>query len=227
MIYSEGVFIALSILTLMMLSRGQYLVAAVLAASLGLVRPSAIVVVLIVMCVSASVFWGTKKFKSFLPIVISPIGMLSYAGYLYFHVGSVDSYFAAQRLGWGESFSLTARFIDLQQLVQWALNGFGWADWNRVVPGLFLVIAIFGLWGCHKLSLPKIWLIYSVGILCTAFFSKTLGVLPRFFLTAFPITLGLTYYLRSQTSRLIATAFTVTALVLYSIVVFGLSYQTP
>jgi hypothetical protein len=227
MIYSEGLFISLSIFCLLQLSQRRFLIASIVASVAGLVRPSAAVLILIVVVWSAYEIKRSKNWQLVFAIMIAPIGILSYAVYLQFHVGSMRTYFDAQRLGWGESFSLTARLEDVRLLVLWIANGFGSTDWNRVVPGLFLVLGLVGFYGCLKLRLPKVWIFYVAGIFAMSFFSQTLGFRPRFFMTAFPLFVGLTYFMRSRVQWISAIVVSTSALSIYSVVVFSSLLQTP
>ena len=227
MFYSEGLFIALSIAGLYFLIKKQFVAAAVLTCLVGTVRPSGIVLIAVVYL---SVFIDCRqnfRIKKLLPLAIAPLGMMGYGLYLHQHVGSVSAYFETQSAGWGEKFSLTARVDDLGQFLKWLTNGFGSADWNKVVPGamtLLIVIALVGFW---KLKPPIELMVFTIGILGMSFFSSTLGFRPRFVMTAFPLFFGLSALLRTPTQRYIAVSLSVASLTFYSMVVFQLLYQTP
>jgi hypothetical protein len=172
-------------------------------------------------------FWKTKKTRTLLSLLIAPLGLVSYALYLDRHVGSPMAYLETQKNGWGEKFSFAARIEDLRQLLDWIVGGFGAADWNRVVPGMLVILAVIAFVGCVKMKLPAGILIYTAGIILMSFFSETLGLRPRFFMTAFPLYLGMTYFFKTQTSRSAAVVLSTSALASYSMVVSGLLLQTP
>jgi hypothetical protein len=142
-------------------------------------------------------------------------------------VGSVSAYFENQSAGWGEKFSLTARVNDFGQFLTWATNGFGAADWNKVVPGAMTLLVVLALIGCWRLKPPIEVVVFAIGILAMSFFSSTLGFRPRFVMTAFPLFLGLSAILRTSVQRQIAVSLSVASLTFYSMVVFQLLYQTP
>jgi hypothetical protein len=227
MFYSEGLFIALSIACLYFLIRKRFMAAAIFTCLAGTVRPSAIVLIAVLYM---SVFIDCRhnfKIKKLLPLSIAPIGMLGYGAYLQQHVGSVSAYFETQSAGWGEKFSLTARVNDFGQFFTWATNGFGAADWNKVVPGAMTLLVVLALIGCWRLKPPIEVVVFAIGILGMSFFSSTLGFRPRFVMTAFPLFLGLSAILRTSVQRQIAVSLSVVSLSLYSMIVLQLLYQTP
>ncbi len=126
-----------------------------------------------------------------------------------------------------EKFSLTARVNDFRQFFTWATNGFGAADWNKVVPGAMTLLVVLALIGCWRLKPPIEVVVFAIGILGMSFFSSTLGFRPRFVMTAFPLFIGLNAILRTSVQRQIAVSLSVASLSLYSMIVLQLLYQTP
>ena len=139
----------------------------------------------------------------------------------------LSAHFETQSAGWGEKFSFTARVNDFGQFFTWATNGFGAADWNKVVPGAMTLLVVVALIGCWRLKPPIEVVVFAIGILGMSFFSSTLGFRPRFVMTAFPLFLGLSAILRTSVQRQIAVSLSVAFLSLYSMIVLQLLYQTP
>jgi hypothetical protein len=227
MFYSEGLFIALSIGSLYLLIKKKFIFAAVSASFAGTVRPSGVVLIAVVYISVLIDCRREFRVSKLAPLAVAPLGMIGYGFYLQRHVGSVSAYFEAQSTGWGEKFSLTARFNDFGQFLTWITHGFGSADWNKVVPGAMTVFVVLALIGCWKLKPPIEVMIFAIGILGMSFFSSTLGFRPRFIMTAFPLFFGMSMLLRTSVQRYVAISLSVASLSLYSMVVFQLLYQTP
>lgn len=227
MIYSEGLFLTVAAISLFLILKNQLIAASIFAAIAGFTRPTGVVLVGIIFISAGIEVIRNRNYRTIFALFIAPSGVISYALFLNSHVGSVDSYFQTQRLGWGEKFDLLARFEDLVQLRDWVLDGFGSADWNRVIPGILLLVTVVSLVGCFKLRLPWQIIIFALGIIAFSLSSATLGMRPRFYMSAFPLTFGISYFLRKPLVRILAIGSTTSLLMAYSIIVVGFSYQTP
>ena len=227
MFYSEGLFLLTAILSALFCLQKKWLAAGLMAGLAGFTRPSGVVIVIVVVVCAGLEIRESRRWAPAPAILIAPLGLVAYAVFLHVHVGSVKSYFDAQRLGWGERFSLHERLRDLELLREWVFGGFGASDWNRTIPGIFLLMAIVLLVVMFTRRMPPALPALTIGMLVVVFVSATLGIRPRFFMTAFPLFLAVPIVIKNLHFRFMALVTSGFALGLYSMVTAGTLLQTP
>jgi hypothetical protein len=104
--YTEATFCALAVWTLVALGRSRWLLAGLLCAAAGLVRPTAVALVLAVVVVAAGAWRGRRPDRpaAALAAVLAPAGVLGYLGWVALVTGSPGAWTAGQSQGWGTRF---------------------------------------------------------------------------------------------------------------------------
>lgn len=208
MAYTEALFCALSIWALVGVLRRQWLLAGVCAALVGTVRPTAVVVIGVVMLaallylfgsalgsrregVAASPWRGADAARAWIAIVLSPLGFLGYLAVVWAHTGSMTGWFTIQTQGWDTRFD-------------WGVAAFNFVNDMLVNSGEIapvatswiilatLVLIVVALWA----RLP--WPVSTYGVLVVASIVLSSGLMmsrPRLLLPAFvllvPLAIGL------------------------------------
>ncbi len=109
--YTEAMFCALAVWSLVCVARDQWLAAGVLAAAAGLVRPTAAAVVLAVW-VGAALAWRRGRVEGVRAIaaaVVAPLGVLGYLVYVAASTtGDISAWSESERKGWDTRFDYGA-----------------------------------------------------------------------------------------------------------------------
>ncbi|MFI9238207.1 hypothetical protein [Streptomyces cinnamoneus] len=112
--YSEAVFSALLVWTLVALVAGRWVTAGVLCLLAGAVRPTAVVLIATLLLTAGwAAVRGRDGWRPWLALVLAPLGLLGGWLYLGSRVGRWDGWFEAER-AWGQSFDFgsgTVRYI--------------------------------------------------------------------------------------------------------------------
>nr|WP_223205554.1 mannosyltransferase family protein [Gordonia jinghuaiqii] len=112
MAYTEALFCALATWALVGILERRWLLAGTMAAVCGLCRPTAAVVIGVVVVAAALFLWNTRKsdaataarVRAGVAIAISPLGYLTYLGVVWAHTGSPTGWFRIQTEGWDTGF---------------------------------------------------------------------------------------------------------------------------
>jgi hypothetical protein len=105
MVYSEALFSALAAWTLVGVMERRWWLAASCCAAAGLVRPSAGVLILIVL-VAVIVYGHTPK--AWLAAAVCPLGLVAWLAWVANRTGSLTGWFEVQKAGWGTAFDFGA-----------------------------------------------------------------------------------------------------------------------
>lgn len=218
MTYSESVMLALATGTLLSLHHRRWLLAGLLAAAATAARPNAIA-----LCFSCAVaaFLEVRRRWSWRPLLaplLSPLGLLMFAAYLWGHVGDPTAAYEAQRLGWGQEIDFGAttatRFWD-------ALTA-PLADINLLVAGLSLIFMVTGAYLLFRWRPPAILSVYAAGVLLPVLISESMTSRHRFAMTAFPLLLAVAWRVRGAAfSTVLATSAGVLGLLTVLVVSTG------
>jgi GT2 family glycosyltransferase len=177
-IYSEPLFLFLAVLTFYFADRGELGKAVFTTALATATRVNGIFLVLFLLL----------KFRRSLFPVLGLSGLFAYMTYLYFQTGNVMTWYHAQS-GWEKSTAtlpwvtainygkaLTTEFVpDLTHLVVGI----------EVVLTLFLLYLLILFW--HQKKLDLAYKLYALGSLALPLATGSLGSMPRFSLTLFPL----------------------------------------
>jgi hypothetical protein len=155
-LYSESLFILLTILALVALRRGDYLAAGVVGALLSATRPTGC---LIVFAILAQVFLDHQRdggtIRTFparvlrdvnvmLAFLVAPLGLFVYMTYLYFHVGDAIA-FAHIQIGWGRDLGspVTTLIEALQRPLRFDFKSLAFFAWAcAAIVGILLSLLL-------------------------------------------------------------------------------------
>ncbi|MEO9329605.1 hypothetical protein [Gordonia aurantiaca] len=114
MAYTEAMFCALATWALVGILERRWLLAGVMAALCGLCRPTAAVIIGVVVLAAAVFLWKTRgdndsantatRVRALVAIIVSPAGYLAYLGVVWAHTGSPTGWFRIQTEGWDTEF---------------------------------------------------------------------------------------------------------------------------
>lgn len=203
--YAEGLAIALCAGALVMLGRSRWLAAGLVGGLATAASPLALPIV----AAAAFAAWRARTRRAWTAPVLSCAGVGSYFVYLWAHTGTPFAWFDAQRLGWGQHFSL-------------------WAVWHWLAwPGITVVetasigLAIGGLWAMAKARVPGTWWVYTVVLLGSILVGSGSWMTPRLVLSVFPLAGALAMGLRPERFRVVLAGSGVLMVVVLAV------YTTP
>lgn len=102
MAYTEALFCALAVWALVGVLDHRWILAGSCAALAGLTRPTAVVLIAVVML--AAFLARRDGVRAWIAIALSPIGYLGYLAVVWVHTGSPTGWFRIQTDGWGTEF---------------------------------------------------------------------------------------------------------------------------
>jgi hypothetical protein len=112
MTYSEATFCALAAWSLVAVLERRWLLAGVCCAAAGLVRPTALAVMLTVgVAAGAALLYGRDGWRPLVGAFLAPTGMLGYLVWVGQRTGRWDGWFVLQQRGWDSRFDLGAATV--------------------------------------------------------------------------------------------------------------------
>jgi hypothetical protein len=101
MVYSEALFCALAVWCLVAILEERWMTAAALSLLAGTVRQTAVaLVVAIAIAAVSAAFRRAANWRTWLAVVVAPLGLVGYLGWVAIHTGQVWGWFTAERNGW-------------------------------------------------------------------------------------------------------------------------------
>ncbi|GAA2832962.1 hypothetical protein [Crossiella cryophila] len=161
MTYSEALFSALAVWTLLWLVDREWLLAALGCATAGLVRPtSAALVAAVMLAALVAVIRRRDGWRPWVTLALAPAGLLGYLTWVGARTGRWDGWLALQARGWDSQFDgglATLRFsLDVLSSARSVLE-------VATVWILLLTLVLFAL-GFHQ-RLPWPLMVYSAGVM--------------------------------------------------------------
>jgi hypothetical protein len=183
MAYTEALFCALTVWALVGVLRERWLVAGLCAAAAGLVRPTGSSLALAVLLAALVAATRRRGARPVFAIVLAPLGLLAYLGYVGWHTGSPTGWFAIQRTGWGSRFDGGASLA--------SFVGRTLADGHELYD-LAVLLALAGsltlLAVAIRMRLPWPLLVYAAAVLVTVWASDgQIHSRVRLLVPAFPL----------------------------------------
>lgn len=191
MVYADGVMIALAAACLWALVTRRWLTAGVLAALATASRPNAVALVAACAWASAVAIRRDRAWRSLVAPLLAPAGIGAFFAFLWVRTGEATAWFQAERAGWDERVTPFAVVDDVRQLVR---DPF--VDTNNTVVVVGTIVAVTGLVLLLRTRAPGALVVYGAVVVGLALVSETLGLRPRFVLTAFPVLCGFALHLR-------------------------------
>lgn len=234
LLYSEPLLLAFAAVCLLALRRQHWVLAGLLATLATVTRPNG--VALIACCTWAAYqavrarrrgpaggghrrrrLWAWRPLSA--PI-LAPIGIVGWFALLWATTGDRLAWFHTEQGGWGEQIEPQA----IVNLIVHSINN-GFAHPNQWVPLVGTVAAVAALvvlvMAVRQGQAPSALLVYTAVILGMSIMSKTLGLRPRFVLTAFPLIMIMGYRLRGAAQSFVAAAMAVLMPVLLVVTLSG------
>lgn len=206
-VYTESLFLLLSLLTFLFLRKKKYFWATIFASLASTSRVSGLAVVLSLIL---SVYFTEGFNKKNWLVLFSPLGFLLYCLYLYQRIGDPFYFIQAESNFWHTGLVLpgSALVFSFKKIL---MNGFldnfrGVLDFLFVVFALVMIVKVF-----KKLSLD--YTIFSITSLLLPLFSPTIVAIPRYLLTIFPIFIVFSFY----KNQYVILAYQIIGLMLFSI----------
>ena len=186
--YPEGLALALCAGALVMLGRRRWIVAGLL----GALATATSSLTLPIVVAAAWAAWRAPTRRAWAAPVVAGAGVGSYFLYLWNHTGTPFAWFDAQRLGWGQHFSVLAAW-------HWLGGGPGIAT----VETVSIALAVGGLWAMGRARVPGTWWVYTVALLGSILCGAGLWMTPRLLLSLFPLSGALAVTLRPERLRVV------------------------
>jgi hypothetical protein len=195
--YAEALMLCLVIGCLLALRQHRWVVAGLLAALATATRPNAIA---IVAACGWAAFVAVRRdgdTRSIVALLLAPLGVLGFHGFLWLRTGRADAWALVQRNGWDEQVDFGARNLErLDMLAHWAEP-----DPGTVLLGIGVVVLLVGAWALWRWRPPGELVLYAAGVIVLALAARTLGLRPRFLLTALPLIWAVGVWLRGEHFR--------------------------
>lgn len=180
--YSEAVMLTFVLACFAALERRWWIAAGVCAALSTATRPNAVVIVGCCAWAATAAVIRHRDWRSLIAPLLAPLGFLAFMAFLWRRTGSWSAWFTVEKRVWHERVDLTA--------VWHRLTLFSHRPWKDIditvfVVALIFTVVAFGL--MVRVRPPAEWWIWSGGVVALAAASATLGLRPRFVLSAFPL----------------------------------------
>lgn len=207
MAYTEGLFTALAAWALLGVLQRQWLLAGLSCLAAGLVRPTASVLIAVVgIAALIAVFQGRNRWSAFAGMLLCPLGLLGYWGYVAIRTGSLTGWFDLEEEGWATRFDAGGETLEFVRDVLVTGSSVMEVVTVFVLLAAFLLVLLAWL---NRVPWPLV--AYAAGVVITV--AGTAGlpfVKSRFLLPAFallvPVAIGLANRRRS-TAIAVTTGF--------------------
>jgi hypothetical protein len=216
MVYADALFVCLAVLCLLALLDGRWVAAGVAAAAAGLVRPTALALVIACLWAAVAAIRTGGPWRALLGPAIAPWGTLVYLAYSWFHTGEALGFFQVQSRGWGNRIDLGGANIRA------TLRHLGEARLTFFVAVLALVVGGLGVgfWLLLRWRVPGFVIAYVSVVMGLPILATNPVSIPRFLLAAFPLLIPLAARISPRTflpvaatsGVLMGTLFVVTGL---------------
>ena len=187
-VYTESLFLILTLAVFLFARKRKYFLATVCAALASATRVSGLATVLSLI-LSVYLTEGINK-KNFW-VLFSPLGFAAYCFYLYTQTGDPLAFVKGQSVFWqgglvvpGSSVIFAIRHLSFESIA---------GNFRNLLDIIFAVFGIFAVWQVwRKLSFD--YAVFSTVSLILPLFSPTLAAMPRYLLTIFPIFIVMSFY---------------------------------
>lgn len=222
--YSEALMIVGAALGLWCVLRGRWIGAGIATAVVTATRPNGIALLL---AVAVAAVVASRRDRTPRPLVaplIGSVGILGFFAFLWNRTGDPVAWLTSQQHVWHERFRPVFATVDRVRNVNAGIpRGPGGRELNALVGLIFLVVVVLCLVAFIRWRPPLVIAVYTVAVLVLAESSQTLGMRPRFVLTAFPLFFGLAVYLRRSALAAVVGVFAAASTALLAISALTLS----
>jgi len=154
-----------------------------------------------------------RDWKALAAPILAPLGAVAFFVFLKARTGSFTAWFTVERNGWHERFDFASN--NWNHAHRFLHHPF--RDASELILGLSLLFATGAAIALVRSGLPSVLTVYTFATLVLVFLSATLGVRPRFLLTAFPLLIPIAMRARGTMFTVTASAFagTMTLLLIF------------
>jgi hypothetical protein len=213
--YSEPLMLAASLACLLALHRRAWVAAGMLGAVATASRPNAVVVVACCAWAALAARRTASGYRPLLAPALSVTGVVSYYAFLWARTGSPWAWFGVQRQLWNERLAPGNTLRRLDAIAGEVVRG-RQPDINALLGALGLVFCVAAFVLLLRWRPPAVIAIYAVGIVGLAVTAGTIGLRPRFVLTAFPLVQAVAWRVRGT---FFVLAVAVSAMLLVSLTI--------
>jgi hypothetical protein len=183
MVYAEALMIAAAAVCLLALLYRRWEVAGIAAAAATATRANGLVLVLCCAWAAAIAVRRHREWHALVAPILAPMGAFAYFLFLHNRTGSWTAWLAVERRGWRERIDFGAKnFAHFRHFLAAPLH-----SQNNLVLGLGAIFVVATAIALVRAKAPGVLVIYALGTIATVAGSATLGIRPRFVLTAFPL----------------------------------------
>lgn len=188
-VYTESLFLLLSVATFFFARNKEYFSATICAGLASATRLSGLATVL-ALILPIYLTEGINK-KNWI-VIFAPFGFIAYCIYLYSATGDPFYFIKAESAFWNGGLVIpgSALLFSLKQLLT---PGFITNNFRVLLDFLFVLLGMFGVWQVYK-KLSLDYAIFSFVSFILPMFSPTIVAMPRYILTIFPIFIALSFY---------------------------------
>ncbi|MFN2556594.1 MAG: mannosyltransferase family protein [Nitriliruptorales bacterium] len=192
MAYAEGLTLSLCLACLLALQQRSWAAAGATGALATLARPNAVAVCAACFWEAARVIHSERSWQALVAPLLAPAGFAVFMVFLWRRTGEPTAWFFVQRRAWLESLDFgvtTVRNAVSATLHPGANLHFTLTAAALVVTGVMLAALL--VW-----RPPGYLVVYALTLVGLTVASVTLGLRPRFLLTAFPLIMAAAHYVR-------------------------------
>ena len=203
MAYAESMMLTFSLACLLALFARRWELAGLAAGLATATRPNAVALCFCCAWAAAVAVRRRGEWRALVAPALSVTGILAYFAFLERRTGDALLWLDVQGRTWSEKVDFgVGTWRRLQNALADPFDLHQQRDINSLIATLGLLFVICALYALWRWRPPAVLTIYAVVVLLLAVMSQTLGLRPRFILTAFPLLVALA-------SRLRGTAFVV------------------
>jgi hypothetical protein len=203
MVYTESLMISAVLACLLALLDRRWLLAGICAAVASGTRPNGIIVGLACAWAAFEAIRNDRDWRALVAPLLAPVGIIASLVYIGARSGERLAWFRVQREAWHERIDFGEEVVDrLWEVIEHPLE-----DTYALVTTLGLLFTIAALVLLIRMRPPAILVVYTIGMVLLTVVSETLGLRPRFVLTAFPLLIAVAHHVRAESfSTLVATS---------------------
>ncbi|HEX2272334.1 MAG TPA: mannosyltransferase family protein [Acidimicrobiales bacterium] len=197
MAYAESMMLTFALACLLALFARRWELAGLAAGLATATRPNAIALCFCCAWAAALAVRRRREWRALAAPALSVTGIMAYFLFLQRRTGELFFWFDVQSRTWNEKVDFgVGTWHRLQNALADPLDVHQPRDINSLVATLGLLFVVFALYALWRWRPPAVLTIYAVVVILLAVMSQTLGLRPRFVLTAFPLLLALASWLR-------------------------------
>jgi hypothetical protein len=201
MAYSEALMLALAAGCLLMLLRGRWLAAGVLAALATACRPTGVALVAACAWQAGLAIEQRREWRAAVAPLVAPAGLVAFFGFLWLRTGDALAWFRVEQDGWGGQGS--GRLPPTLRIIgRFLMSPLGAGTAAIVVISVVFTVAMVVI--LVRDRWPSVLIVYSLAVVGITALTRNDGLRPRDVFTAFPLVFGLASVTRGRAFRTVS-----------------------